>query len=138
MDSPVAAQSGAAATSTITITPVEVAATLSDVAGDDNTAGSNADGFAQQSDGGSLAFVFGTDLPVTFATSYDGGLGAATDSSVAGMTTFASNDGTWNVTIDETTGDFGSLTLKADGSWSYAPNSRVPPGLNGCRFQHQY
>ncbi|MBN7795690.1 retention module-containing protein [Parahaliea mediterranea] len=58
------------------------------------------------SDTGSLAFDFGSDTPVTFAASYDGGLGGASQASAGGLTTFSADDGSWQLVINETTGAY--------------------------------
>ena len=80
---------------------------LSDVPGDDSTAGSNADGFVPQSDTGDLQFDFGLDGAGGFVSAaYDDGLGAATTSSSGGITTIAADDGSWTLEINETTGEY--------------------------------
>ncbi|WP_305883679.1 Ig-like domain-containing protein [Alsobacter ponti] len=115
---------GDPATATLTVTfqgdnnlptLVSASATLSDVAGDDMIAGSNTDPFVPQSTSGTLAFNFGGDGAGTpaFQVSYNGGLGAATTSSTAGVTTIAANDGSWKVTINETTGAYTFTQLTA-------------------------
>ena len=55
---------------------------------------------------GSLAFNPGTDTPVSFAASYDGGLGGATEASAGGITTFTADDGSWALDINESSGDY--------------------------------
>ncbi|NNC36204.1 MAG: tandem-95 repeat protein [Hyphomonadaceae bacterium] len=106
---------GDVATATLTITfegdnnvPTATtdASTLSDLGGDDNTDGSNADAFVPVSDTGDLNFDFGLDGAGTFGTNYDGGLGTATTVSAAGSTTIAADDGSWTLVIDETTGEY--------------------------------
>ena len=58
------------------------------------------------SDSGSLAFDVGTDTAVSFGASYDGGLGAATQSSSGGVTTISSDAGIWTLAINESTGAY--------------------------------
>ena len=43
---------------------------------------------------------------MTFSAVYDGGLGAATQSSAGGVTTLAADDGSWTLTVNESTGAY--------------------------------
>src|SRR5262249_46384603 len=101
-------------------------ATTSDAAGDDNTAGSNADAFAAQTSSGSLHFDFGADgaggSPVQ--VSYDQGLGAATQSVSNGILTLTGTG--WTLVLNESTGDY---TFTQTAAFQHAPGSDSASGL---------